>query len=199
MNFILKMAWRDSRRNRARLFLFISAITAGIAALTAVRSFSVNLTADIDREAKTLLGADLLLGANQPAADSTLALFDLPGTERAQVTNFVSMVRFASNGGTRLSQIRALEGNYPFFGIWKSEPVNAWKSFRTGKKALIDHALALQFNIKAGDSIQVGNVTFLVEGELLSSPGRAGVASAIAPVVFIPASWLDSTGLIQRG
>ncbi len=199
MNFILKMAWRDSRRNRARLFLFISAITAGIAALTAVRSFSVNLTTDIDREAKTLLGADLLLGANQPATDSSLALFNLPGTERAQITNFVSMVRFASNGGTRLSQIRALEGNYPFFGQWKSEPADAWKTFRTDKKALIDHALALQFNVKAGDSIQVGNMTFLVEGELLSSPGRAGVASAIAPVVFIPAKWLDSTGLVQRG
>lgn len=199
MSFILKMAWRDSRRNRARLLLFISAITAGIAALTAVRSFSVNLTADIDREAKTLLGADLLIDSRQPAADSLLAPFRLPGGEHAQVTNFVSMVRFASNGGTRLSQIRALEGNYPFFGTWKSEPAGAWQTFRSGKKALIDHALALQFNIKAGDSIQIGNVTFLVEGELLSSPGRAGVASAIAPVVFIPAAWLDSTGLVQRG
>ena len=49
MRFILKMAWRDSRRNRARLLLFISAITVGIAALTAVRSFSINLLSDIDR------------------------------------------------------------------------------------------------------------------------------------------------------
>lgn len=199
MSFILKMAWRDSRRNRARLFLFISAITVGIAALTAVRSFSVNLTADIDREAKTLLGADLLLGANLPAPDSILSEFDLPGAERAQVTNFVSMIRFPSNGGTRLSQIRALKGNYPFFGKWKSEPENAWKTFRDGKKALVDHALMLQYGIRPGDSIQVGNVMFAIEGELLSSPGRAGIASSIAPVVFIPENWLDSTGLIQRG
>ena len=199
MRFILKMAWRDSRRNRARLFLFISAITVGIAALTAVRSFSVNLTRDIDREAKTLLGADLLVGANQLPPDSILAKFDTPGTERAEVTNFVSMVRFPRNGGTRLSQIRALEGNYPFYGQWKSAPENAWQTFRTGKKALVDHALMLQFDIRPGDSIQVGNVMFPIEGELLSSPGRAGIASSIAPVVFIPSAWLDSTGLIQRG
>ena len=199
MSFILKMAWRDSRRNRARLFLFISAITVGIAALTAVRSFSVNLTADIDREAKTLLGADLLIGSNQTAPDSILSKFNTPGTERAQVTNFVSMVRFPGNGGTRLSQIRALEGNYPFFGKWKSSPENSWQTFRTGKKALVDHALMLQYGIRPGDSIQVGNVTFVIEGELLSSPGRAGIASSIAPVVFIPSAWLDSTGLIQRG
>ena len=176
MSFILKMAWRDSRRNRARLFLFISAITVGIAALTAVRSFSVNLTADIDREAKTLLGADLLIGSNQTAPDSILSKFNTPGTERAQVTNFVSMVRFPGNGGTRLSQIRALEGNYPFFGKWKSSPENSWQTFRTGKKALVDHALMLQYGIRPGDSIQVGNVTFVIEGELLSSPGRAGIA-----------------------
>lgn len=100
MSFILKMAWRDSRRNRARLFLFISAITVGIAALTAVRSFSVNLTADIDREAKTLLGADLLVDANQEAPDSLLRMLELPGGERADVTNFMSMVRFPANGGT---------------------------------------------------------------------------------------------------
>ncbi|HMX39969.1 MAG TPA: FtsX-like permease family protein, partial [Saprospiraceae bacterium] len=37
------------------------------------------------------------------------------------------------------------------------------------------------------------------EGDLLSSPGRAGIASSVAPVVFIPAAWLDSTGLVQRG
>ncbi|MBX2891133.1 MAG: FtsX-like permease family protein [Saprospiraceae bacterium] len=199
MSFILKMAWRDSRRNRARLLLFISAITVGIAALTAVRSFSVNLTADIDREAKTLLGADLLLDANQPATDSILWKFKMPGSEMAQVTNFMSMVRFPKNGGTRLSQIRALEGEYPFYGEWKSSPENSWQTFREGRRALVEHALMLQFDIRPGDSIQVGNVTFVVEGELLSSPGRAGIASSIAPVVFIPAAWLDSTGLIQRG
>jgi putative ABC transport system permease protein len=193
------MAWRDSRRNRARLVLFISAITVGIAALTAVRSFSVNLMADIDREAKTLLGADLSLDANQPAPDSILARIEQPDVEKAKVLNFMSMVRFPNGGGTRLSLIRSLEGNYPFYGKWKTEPENAWKTFRTGQTALVDHALMLQFGVKTGDSIQIGNVTFRIEGDLLSSPGRAGIASSIAPVIFIPGAWLDSTGLVQRG
>jgi putative ABC transport system permease protein len=199
MNFILKMAWRDSRRNRSRLLLFISAITVGIAALTAVRSFSVNLMGDIDREAKTLLGADLLIDANQPAPDSILTKLEAGVTEKAKVLNFVSMVRFPKNGGTRLSMIRSLEGNYPFYGKWKSMPEDSWQTFRKGKKALIDHALMLQFGIQPGDSIQIGDLTFLVEGDLLSSPGRAGIASSIAPVVFITSEWLDSTHLVQRG
>ncbi|MCC7246130.1 MAG: FtsX-like permease family protein [Saprospiraceae bacterium] len=155
---------------------------------------------DIDREAKTLLGADLLLGANQPAPDSILTKVEaLPGIEKAKVLNFLSMVRFPNGGGTRLSLIRSLEGNYPFYGKWKTQPEQAWQTFRTGQTALVDHALMLQFGIQPGDSIQVGNVMFRIEGDLLSSPGRAGIASSIAPVVFIPAQWLDSTGLVQRG
>lgn len=199
MSFIIKMAWRDSRRNRARLMLFIAAVTAGIAALTAVRSFSVNLTRDIDREAKTLLGADLLIDANQEAPDTLLRKFAPPGTERAQVTSFVSMVRFPKNGGTRLSQVRAVQGNYPFYGKWKTEPADARKLLDKAPVVLVEHALMLQFDAHPGDSVQIGNVTFVIGGDLLSSPGRAGIASSIAPVVFIPQAWLDSTGLVQYG
>jgi predicted lysophospholipase L1 biosynthesis ABC-type transport system permease subunit len=56
---------------------------------------------DIDREAKTLL-ADLLLDANQPVSDSLLSPFDSAAVSRSEVLNFMSMVRFPRNGGTRL-------------------------------------------------------------------------------------------------
>ena len=36
MNFILKMAWRDSRASRKRLLLFSLSIVLGIAALVAI-------------------------------------------------------------------------------------------------------------------------------------------------------------------
>ena len=44
LNFkwLLLMAWRDSRRNRSRLFLFISSIILGIAALVAQIGIDVN-------------------------------------------------------------------------------------------------------------------------------------------------------------
>ena len=61
--WLLSMAWRDSRRNRSRLLLFISSIILGIAALVATFSFGYNLQQDIDKQAKTLVGADLRLKA----------------------------------------------------------------------------------------------------------------------------------------
>lgn len=195
------MAWRDSRRNRTRLFLFMSAIVAGIAALTAVRSFSVNLTADVDREAKSLLGADLLIQGNLPMPDSLMAeVMATPGIQRARVFNLLSMAYFPKTDGTRLTNVRAADPGYPFFGTWKSVPENAWQTYQSGgKRALVEHGLLLQFNAQPGDSVHIGTQAFVIEGDLLSRPGRAGIGSAIAPVALIPFEWLDSTDLVQKG
>src|SRR6476469_9578801 len=74
--WLFRMAWRDSRRNRSRLLLFVSSIVLGIAALVAINSFSENLRDNMDDQAKTLLGADLVINHNQPTSKQMLALMD---------------------------------------------------------------------------------------------------------------------------
>ena len=59
--FIPKMAWRDSRASRWRLLLFSISITLGIAALVALGSFRRSLAQAIDEQARTLIGADLIV------------------------------------------------------------------------------------------------------------------------------------------
>ncbi len=194
------MAWRDSRRNRGRLILFISSIILGIAALVAINSFSENLQADINNEAKSLLGCDLLVQGNQSAPDSIKMLLDsLEAINRAESVNLFSMAYFPKNGGTRLSMIKALEGDYPFYGNLATEPKEASRSFRNGKKALIEKTLMYQFGLEPGDSVQVGKVTFEIEGYISSAPGRAGFAGSIAPLIYIPMKWLEATDLVQLG
>jgi len=60
------MAWRESRSSRARLFWFSLSISLGVAALAAVGSLSATLREAVDAQAKTLLGADLVLASRQP-------------------------------------------------------------------------------------------------------------------------------------
>src|SRR5438876_900868 len=59
------MAWRDSRRSRRRLLLFSCSIVLGIAALTGIGSLGSNLERAIEEQAKTLLGADLVITSRQ--------------------------------------------------------------------------------------------------------------------------------------
>jgi putative ABC transport system permease protein len=197
--WLFRMAWRDSRRNRSRLLLFISSIILGIAALVATFSFGYNLQNDIDRQAKTLVGADLVVESNKPVPARLRPMLDSLGDQRSQERSFASMVYFVKSGGTRLVQVRALDGNYPFYGALETVPAGAGRNFRSSRQAVVDKTLMLQFNAAIGDSIQVGDVTFIIAGTLNKAPGRNTISTTVAPPVYIPLQYLEQTGLVQKG
>ena len=197
--WILKMAWRDSRRNRSRLVLFISSIILGIAAMVAIYSLGDNMRKEIDDQAATLLGADLELRSNRKVSEDISRLVDSIGDRRSEERDFTSMIYFIKNGGTRLVQVRALSGDFPYYGSLETEPSTAAQSFRNKKSALVDQTLLLQYNAKAGDSIRLGTMNFVIEGSLISAPGQTGIAASVAPLVYIPLQYHEQTGLEQKG
>jgi putative ABC transport system permease protein len=197
--WLMKMAWRDSRRNRARLLLFISSIILGIASLTATFSLGANVSSDIDSQARNLVGADLAIESNRQPDAKAQAMIDSLGDERSQERTFASMIYFIKNNGTRLVQVHALEGNFPYYGDFETAPVNASKAFRRGPLALVDKTLMLQYNAQVGDSIKIGQVSFAIAGILNKAPGRTGISTTIAPPVYIPLQYLEQTGLLKKG
>lgn len=199
ISWLFKMAWRDSRKNRSRLLLFISSIVLGIAALVAVYSFKDNLQRDIDQQAKELTGADLVVESRRTVAPKTAEKLSKLGDEMAQENTFASMIYFINSQGSRLVQMKALEGDYPFYGAIETSPTNAAKTFQEGRNALVDKTLMLQFNAKPGDSIKVGELNFAIAGVLNKAPGQTGISSTIAPTVYIPYKYLPKTGLTQKG
>src|SRR4051812_29710197 len=197
--WLLKMAIRDSRRNGSRLFLFISSIILGIAALVAIYSLSNNLRHEIDKQAANLIGADLEITGNKPATGAVRDLIDTLGDRKSEERRFASMVYFPKTGGTRLIQVRALQGEFPYYGDLETVPASAGRTFRNAQMALIDQTLMLQFDAKVGDSVKVGDVTFIIAGTLAGAPGQTGLSASVAPVVYIPLKYLAQTGLQQKG
>lgn len=196
-SWILTMAIRDIRKNFSRLLLFVSSMVVGIAALVAISSFGENLKKDIDQQSKELLGADLVLEKNQPLGEQPI---DTLAIQIAEEVNFASMVAFPETGASRLTQVRALEGDFPFYGKLETIPETAEATFREGgRKAIVEKLLMAQFNAEVGDSIKVGNLTFVIEGELQKVPGQTGIAATVAPAVYIPMAFLQETGLVQYG
>jgi putative ABC transport system permease protein len=193
------MAWRDSRRNLPRLFLFISSIVLGIAALVAIFSLSENAQKDIDNQAKTLVGADLAIETGRKPEPSAQSHLDSLGIEKASERSFASMIYFPKNQGSRLVQVRALKGDFPFYGNLETTPVAAGRNFLQGRKALVDQTLMLQFNASVGDTIKIGAINFTIAGILTKAPGRTGLSTTVAPPVYIPLDYLSQTGLEQRG
>ena len=193
------MAWRDSRRNRSRLLLFMSSIVLGIAALVAINSFGDNMQRDIEMEAKKLLGADLVVESRFPFSDTVLQRLDLLAERQSEEVSFASMVLFPKNDGSRLVQVRALSGDFPYYGAIETMPAPAGATFQQRQAALADNTLMLQFDQAVDDSIKVGDVTFPISGSISKVPGQPGIAATVAPPVYIPLSSLAASGLLQKG
>lgn len=202
MSGILALAWRESRFVRRRLFLFLAAISLGVAALVAVQGFSANLAAGVRDQARALLGADLLLASRQPFGERSEALLDslaAAGVPVARVTSFVSMARVAGGDGPRLVQVRGVSEGFPFYGAIETRPAGLWPALGRGPHALVDPALLLSLGAQPGDTLVLGEARFQVLGVLERVPGDVEAASMFAPRVYIPARYVAATGLIEFG
>ncbi|TDH27934.1 FtsX-like permease family protein [Segetibacter sp. 3557_3] len=197
--WLFKMAWRDSRRNRSRLLLFISSIILGIGALVAIYSLGDNVRRDIDQQAASLLGADLEITANKQVTGPIKKMLDSLGDRRSREESFASMIFFPKNSGTRLVQVKAIDGEFPYYGSLETEPAQAGKAFRDTQAAVVDRTLMLQYNAQPGDSVKIGKVTFVIAGTLLKAPGQTGLSASVAPTVYIPLRFMKQTGLQQTG
>ncbi len=197
--WLMRMAWRDSRKSRSRLFLFISSIILGIAVLVAIYSLGNNLNREVDSQAASLLGADLEISSNHATTPAVQKIIDSLGHKRSAQQSFASMVLFTKNGGTRLTEVRALQGGFPYYGALETSPASAGQTFRHNQQALVDETLMLQYKAKVGDSIKVGDVTFAIAGKLLNAPGQTGLSASIAPIVYIPLQYMKQTALAQKG
>jgi len=177
----------------------MGSVTLGVAVLVAISSFGKNLEQAIHDQSKTLLGADLVIKSRQPFAKETVSLMTSLGGTQARQVSFASMVYFPKSKSTRLARVRALEGDFPFYGRLETEPEGAVDNFKTGPNALVDDSLMLQFDARVGDPIKIGAQTFQIVGRLKKIPGEAVAIGLIHPRIYIPMTTLARTKLVQKG
>ena len=196
------LAWRDSRAVRRRLALFMSAISIGVAALVAIDSYAANVTAAVHEQSRALLGGDLVVrsrSAFTPPTDTLLDSLRSAGSRVARITSFASMAVVRGRPGTRLVQVRAVEAGFPFYGAIDTRPADQWATLHQGAHVLVDPSLLVGLDAEVGDSLQLGFAVFKITGTLENVPGDVGIESAFGSRVFIPAAYIDETGLLVFG
>src|SRR4051812_33442280 len=203
MTRLLWLAWRESRTARRRLFLYMSSISFGVAALVAIDSFSQNVTQSVHEQSRALMGGDASITSRQPfpkVIDSTLQ--ELSGRSAVRVerqTNFPSMVVNPRQLSTRLVDVRAVSTGYPLYGSIVSAPAEAWGNLHHGRNLIVDRGLLVTLGASVGDSLTLGNAAFLVTGVIQSVPGDVGIAAVVGPRVYLSANNLAATGLLGFG
>lgn len=193
------MAWRDARRQRKRLLLCALSIVFGVAAMVAIESFGHNVRVAIDGEAMELLGADLQISSRTPFSERAELWIGQQGGEQSREVRFSSMALFPKNGETRLVQVRALGGGFPYYGEFETLPAGVNPAQSDRPVAVVDPLLMVQYDLKPGDTMKIGQTEFTISGEIVSVPGESAFAGIFAPRVYIPLSQLEDTGLIGFG
>ena len=70
------------------------------------------------------MGADFIIDSRQLPNKKVQTIIDSLNVAASEV-NFVSMAAFPKNDGTKLVKVRAIEGDFPFYGTLDTEPAAA--------------------------------------------------------------------------
>jgi len=203
MRFLLKFAWRDARASRGRLALTALAIVAGVAALAATGSLGENIRRAIDLQARSLLGADLVVESRSaPDAEVETYLRGLGG-EQARELAFASMLAVPTPGGPlagfRLVTVRAVDAAYPFYGEVTSQPAGARAELADHGSVLVEETLMTQFGLGVGATVRLGQKDFRVAGALQKLPGESAAVAMLSPRVLVAREALEGAGLLGPG
>ena len=193
-----QMAWRDSRSVRWRLLMFSASIIFGVAALVTIGSLRQNLNDAVGSQAKSLLGADLMVSSRQPYTEETEALIaDLGshGGEQARGVSLTTMLRIGESSAPKLVSLRGLDAAFPFYGSIVTTPADAWQRAQTERGIIVEASFLKNMNAKVGDIAKLGALELPVLGVLDQAPPSASGFAAFSPTVLTSPEVIKATEL----
>ena len=193
-----RMAWRDSRPVRWRLLLFSASIVFGVAALVTIGSLRQNLNDAVGSQAKSLLGADLMISSRQPYTEETkrfIAGIAGNGGSRAREVSFTTMLGVGESASPKLVSIRGLDASFPFYGEVVTSPPDAWAKVQKKAGVIVEASFLKNMNAKVGDLATFGGLELPVMGVLQQAPPSASGFAAFSPMVITSLDVIEKTNL----
>ncbi|MBK1853989.1 ABC transporter permease [Verrucomicrobiaceae bacterium 5K15] len=194
-----KMAWRDSRPVRWKLLLFSASIVFGVAALVTIGSLRENLTDSVSSQAKSLLGADLMLSSREPFSEETQSVIDEitdDGGVEAKEISFTTMLAVGEDAAPKLVTVRGLEPIFPFYGQVKTEPEDAWQKVQQSPGLIVEASFLKRMNGRVGDLAKLGEKELPIIGVLRQSPPSGSGFAAMSPTVVTSIDVIKDSGLL---
>ena len=200
------LATRDRFLRGSSFFLVSAALALGLSCLVSVSLFSSRILNTVERDAKGFLSSDIRVESWTPLTESTKKIArDLVGPSQViHQSDVVVTADFDAIGPKNIS-LRALEGAYPFYGTFETEPLGlsidslaSGKGLRTLPGALV--ATDLQhLGVGLGSKLRLGEVVFQVVGFVRLEPQSATSAIASGPRVIIHQNDFQKTGYLGKG
>jgi len=201
------MTARDWRAGELR-FLLVALIVA-VSALSSVGFFIDRMRAGLNRDANQLLGADLVINADQPVAAAWRAEAQRRGLLLADTVTFPSMAQGGEgeDSQAQLASIKAVSAGYPLRGELRitTNPEDASEALGTKTRAIpapgtvwVDANLLPAIGVRVGETLQLGERRFTIAQLVAAEPDRGASFANFAPRVMLNAADLASTGLVDN-
>jgi len=192
----LKLLWRQWKAGDLGILLLSTFLAVAI--VTGLGLFTNRLSGAIKTQSNKLLGADLVMEANEPF---NFDLIEVPDAINSTVaTEFRSML--SSGEQFQLCDVWAVDGAYPLKGELKvsNEPYGDSIPITNGPapgEIWPDSRVLFILGVSLGDDVEIGETKLRIGRVLVSTPGEG--SNALAPLVLINKEDLDATGIIQEG
>jgi putative ABC transport system permease protein len=208
MGFVLRMTWRETRASWARLLFYFVCVAIGVAAIVSLRSIVQNVRLTLTREARDLVGADIVVETQQawtPDLRQRLdQALDAPGVlDHTELVQTQTMAQAADRKGTglvRLVELWGLGPRYPFYGAPELAGGQSYShSLVAGHGALVQPAFLTEFGLAVGDRVRLAGVPFTIRGVVTRDRVQGGGGIAFGPRVYVDLADLEATSLLGFG
>jgi putative ABC transport system permease protein len=200
------MAFRQLRRDfsSGQLHWLVLAVVLAVAALTSVGFFADRLHQGLARDARQMLGGDVVVVSDQVAPAAFEEHARRLGFLVASNATFPSMGRAAAQrgGATKLVAVKAVGAGYPLRGSVQlnssaGEAPHAAIGPPPPGQVWVDAAVLDALQLAVGDTLLLGESSLRIAATILHEPDRGAGFMNFSPRVMLNQIDLSDTGLIQ--
>jgi putative ABC transport system permease protein len=190
--------WRDLRAGELRLLMV--SVALAVAALTAVGFFADRLQAGLWRDARQLLGGDVVVASDQPTPDLMTQEAERSGLVRNTSITFPTMAR-AVGGASKLVALKAVNPGYPLRGQLQislpGQPARPASGIPAPGQVWVDAGVLESLGLSLGDSLLLGESRMQISAVIVQEPDRGAGFMNFSPRVMLNQADLKATGLVQ--
>ncbi|MDY0970524.1 putative ABC transporter permease subunit YbbP [Siccibacter turicensis] len=189
---IARWFWREWRS--PSLLIVWLALSLAVACVLALGSISDRMEKGLSQQSREFMAGDRVLRSSHEIPEAWLAEATKAGLRVNRQLSFPTMT-FAGDT-PQLAYIKAVDSGYPLYGTLQTTPAGLKPA--PGSVLLAPRLMAM-LNLKPGDTIDVGDATLRVAGEVIQEPDAGFNPFQMAPRLLMNIEDVAKTAAVQPG
>ncbi len=189
---IARWFWREWRS--PSLLIVWLALSLAVACVLALGNISDRMEQGLSQQSRDFMAGDRALRSARAVPEAWLEQARKDGLKVGRQLTFATMT-FAGDT-PQLASVKAVDAVYPMYGELETNPPGLKPE--PGSVLLAPRLMAL-LNLKVGETIDVGDATLKIAGEVVQEPDSGFNPFQMAPRLLMNLADVEKTGAVQPG